>query len=336
MVIYKDSEVIELLKNNGDKWGEYLLKLTALKSYGVKCPGCKETGIPFPKWKKGGKGRNVYFVHHVRSKIKRICEVPDNMLNGVNTTAALSEDDLLKLINFGKIFVLFSGGKDSLSTLLYINGLCDSIKKPFQAVFIDTTVGFPEVTQYVKRICTDLNIPLKLVKPKTDYYTLAKEWGIPNFKSRWCCRELKIKPVNDYLANLKGDKVVFDGIRAAESNDRAKYFPIWYHPGFDALSISPLFFWSNDDIDKYLNEHDPPRNPVEHLGSSCECWCGAYKKRSDFEKLFYLHPDIYEKLIDVEEANPRGFTFIYENGRRTSLKELKNKFSDNLSSNDRS
>jgi len=206
-----------------------------------------------------------------------------------------------------------------LNTLNLVKNNGNNIK----AIYVDTTCGFPEVERYVKKTCKELSVSLKIVKPEIDYYTLAKEWGIPNFKSRWCCRELKINPIKQYLSKLGGSKVVFDGIRAAESNDRATYFPIWYHPGFDALSISPNFFWSDGDVDEYINERGLPRSPVYKYGTSSECWCGAYKRISDFKMLLKLHPEIYEKLIEVENANPRGFTYIYKNGKRISLEDLK-------------
>jgi len=126
-----------------------------------------------------------------------------------------------KLLINKKSFALFSGGKDSLCLLAYLKEVFTGIKIDLTALFIDTTVGLPENVKYVRKVCRYLKIPLKIVKPKQSYFELVSKWGIPSFKYRWCCRELKIKPVSDYLATIEGPKVVFDGIRAAESNVRA-------------------------------------------------------------------------------------------------------------------
>jgi len=326
-------DALAILASLGEPWSSVaqVVSSIGLRSYKVVCPSCGERGIPFPKWISRVKKRPLYIIHTSRGNVAKLCVIPYDEIDGLNTTARLSRHDLTKLIDMDNIFVLFSGGKDSLCTLFYINDLCKKTGKKFTTLFIDTTVGFPEVTRYVKKTCKDYGFVLKVLKPKVDYYDLAKKKGIPTFKSRWCCEELKIKPVKNYLSNIKGSKIVFDGIRAAESNDRAKYFPVWYHPSFESLSVSPLFFWSDADIEKYIEVEELPLSPVNDLGSSSECWCGAYKTKSNFEDLFRLHPDIYEKLIEVEEANIHGFTFVYKDGKRISLKKIKAEINNKVS-----
>ncbi len=189
-------------------------------------------------------------------------------------------------------------------------------------IYVDTTAGLPENTRYVKEVCEYLNINLKIVRPKVDYFTLAKKWGIPSFKYRWCCRELKIKPIDEFLDTIKGPKVVFDGIRAAESNIRRKYIPIWYHPSFKCLSVSPIFYWSDKQVISYVNSNGIPKTILNSSGTSTECWCGAYKTKSDFENLFNLDREMFYKLVEVEEENKCRYTFIYENGQKISLQEL--------------
>jgi len=39
-------------------------------------------------------------------------------------------------------------------------------------------------------------------------------------------------------------------------------------------------------------------------------------------ELYRLHPEIYRKLMEVEESNKHGFTYVYEKGKRISLKDL--------------
>jgi 3'-phosphoadenosine 5'-phosphosulfate sulfotransferase (PAPS reductase)/FAD synthetase len=151
---------------------------------------------------------------------------------------------------------------------------------------------------------------------------MAREWGIPNFRFRWCCRELKIKPIRDFLDKIKGPKAVIDGIRAEESNIRANYLPIWFHPGFKCISVSPIFRWTKKRVVKYVANADLPENPVQSLGCSAECWCGAYKRKADFLKLKEIKPELFEKLSDLETQSPTGFTFLYKNGEQLPLSTL--------------
>jgi 3'-phosphoadenosine 5'-phosphosulfate sulfotransferase (PAPS reductase)/FAD synthetase len=152
---------------------------------------------------------------------------------------------------------------------------------------------------------------------------MAEQWGIPAFNSRWCCRELKIKPLATFLRGIQETKIVFDGIRAAESAIRAKYTPFWFHPGFGCLSISPIFRWSDAEVGAYIADNKLPQGDHLTLGTSSECWCGAYKTRSDFEALCRIDPELYGKLADVEANNRNGFTFVYEGGERVSLMDIR-------------
>jgi 3'-phosphoadenosine 5'-phosphosulfate sulfotransferase (PAPS reductase)/FAD synthetase len=201
--------------------------------------------------------------------------------------------------------------------------LAQRINKQITALHADTTAGFPEVESYVHDVCRQLNIPLETVRPPNDYFDLAKKWGIPGVKSRWCCKTLKVAPIRRYLAQVDGDVIVFDGIRAAESNIRATYLPIWYHPTFRCLSVSPIFHWSDNRIQDYVESNALPRSPATKLNTSAECWCGAYKSRKDFEALLSIHPEIFKKLVEVEKAQDGKFTFLYEEGQRISLNSLK-------------
>jgi 3'-phosphoadenosine 5'-phosphosulfate sulfotransferase (PAPS reductase)/FAD synthetase len=165
-------------------------------------------------------------------------------------------------------------------------------------------------------------VKLEVVRPKVDYFTLAKDWGIPSFRYRWCCRELKIKPIEEYFKSIKQPKVVLDGIRAVESNVRSQYIPVWYHPSFKCLSVSPIFRWTDEDVTSLINSNGIPKTLLHSLGSSTECWCGAYKTEANFKKLYSLNKDIFHKLVNVEEANKNRYTFIFKNGEKLPLKKL--------------
>ena len=82
---------------------------------------------------------------------------------------------------------------------------------------------------------------MRVQRSKVDYFTLVKKWGIPSFRYRWCCRELKIKPIEDFLATIQEPKVVFDGIRVAESKVRKEYIPIWYYSELQGVFLSVQF-----------------------------------------------------------------------------------------------
>ena len=224
-----------------------------------------------------------------------------------------------KFLRLGDPYVLFSGGKDSLCLLHYLKGIADECGVSITTIHADTTAGFPEVETYVRKVCRVLKVQLHTVRPHRDFFETAKRWGIPGPKSRWCCETLKVAPIRRFLQNIDGPKVIFDGIRAAESSARSKYTPVWYHPSFKCLSVSPIFYWPDKKVLRHIEHAGLPRSPAEKLGMSAECWCGAYQGRADFEALLSIHPEIYQKLVEVEKAQRGKYTFVYEKGERVTL-----------------
>jgi len=293
-----------------------------LKGQKVECPLCQESGLVMSRWLKGIAVKPFYILHIKSNKVQRVCELTQEQSSAVRGQVSVSRNDIKRLLQSRKTFVLFSGGKDSLATLLYLKRITEEVGGDVTALYVDTTAGLPENTEYVGEVCNYLRVALQTVSPKVDYFTLAKKWGIPSFGYRWCCRELKIKPLKDYLVSVQEPKVVFDGIRAVESPVRRQYLPIWYHPSFNCLSVSPIFFWSDEKVVSLINSNGIPKTLLHSLGTSTECWCGAYKTEADFRKLYKLNRDMFHKLVEVEELNRNKYTFLYENGHKKPLRTI--------------
>jgi len=289
----------------------------------VRCVECRRKGTLMSKWVPKTPVKPLYVCHTNGNGHFKACELKDGQAASARAGISVNRNDTLKLLRMGQAFVLFSGGKDSLCLLEYMRRLADYAKKDITALHVDTTAGFPEVEEYVQEVCKKLKVRLVVVRPQHDYFELAKKWGIPGHSARWCCETLKVAPIRRYLAEIQGPKLVFDGIRAAESNIRATYVPIWYHPAFKCISASPIFTWSDRKVKSYIERANLPRSPAAGLATSAECWCGAYKCKADFEALLDIHPDIFDKLVEVEKAQKGRYTFLYESGERIPLTELK-------------
>lgn len=294
-----------------------------LRGLKVRCPTCHRPGTLISKWQAKTPIKPLYVVHANGNGYFKACLLDQGEAAAARSRIRITYDDVAKIIRMGRPFVLFSGGRDSLCTLEYMRKIAKSANRELTAVHANTTAGFPEVEEYVKEVCEHMGIQLVTVRPPTNYFELAKKWGIPGVRSRWCCSTLKVMPMKRFLSTIEGPKVVFDGIRAAESSLRAKYVPVWFHPSFRCISVSPIFGWSDERIDTYIENNDLPENPTAKLGTSGECWCGAYKCRRDFEQLLEVHPEIFDKLVEVENAQDGKFTFVYENGNQVSLESLR-------------
>lgn len=294
-----------------------------LRGLTVRCPECRRVGTAFPKWVKGAREKPLYVCHVDRKGSLNACLLTRDDAARVKGQLSIAGDDVVKLIRLGRPFALFSGGKDSLCLLARMLKLAKATGRELTAVHAETTAGFPEVEAYVRATCKQMKVPLAVVRPHRDFFETAKRWGIPSPRSRWCCETLKVAPMRRYLQSIEGPRVIFDGIRAAESTGRAKYTPVWYHPTFKCISVSPIFYWSDEQISRYIRREDLPESPAVRLNTSAECWCGAYQGRDDFEALLSMHPEIFEKLLDVERAQKGKYTFLFEKGQRIPLVQLK-------------
>lgn len=311
-------------KNKAEWWEPIAeaLDSLSLRSLRIVCPRCRKTGLIITRWVKGPPSKPLYVLHAQSGKETRICELNEEQCSKVRGQVRVYESDIRKLLRSKRPFVLFSGGKDSLATFAYLRALATGSTHPITAIYVDTTAGIAQNMRYVRRVAKYLGLRLKIVRPKIDYFTLARDWGIPSFRYRWCCRELKIKPIQQYLATIKEPKVVFDGIRAAESYIRRQYIPIWYHPSFHCLSVSPIFHWSDRRVISFINRDGIPKTLLHSMGTSTECWCGAYKTESDFRRLYDLDRNLFYKLARLEEESKTGYTFLYKRGERMSLSGL--------------
>jgi len=203
--------------------------------------------------------------------------------------------------------VLFSGGKDSLATL----SLCREHYGNLEAVYVDTSAGFFEETvAYVKMICERLNVPVAVLKP-SDFFELVSKWGFPSVKARWCCAELKLKPLKKYIEAIREAKVLFTGLRASESSKRRMWFEervrkghnpaIYYHPLFKCFSIAPIWDWSDRQVEHYLSSKKLPVNPAYRDNvHSLACPCVVFKTVKQIEAMRVKKPDLFNKFKELE------------------------------------
>lgn len=136
-----------------------------------------------------------------------------------------------------KIIVTFSGGKDSLASLLWIK---NNFSKKFEIVFCDTKWESQITYDYIQSISEKLEMPITVLSSKKydGFIDLAlKKKRFPSTRARFCTEELKTKPMIDYILDeVNDDIMVIQGIRGAESVSRSKmqsecnYFKYYTEP----------------------------------------------------------------------------------------------------------
>lgn len=231
-----------------------------------------------------------------------------------------------------KVIVTFSGGKDSLASLLWIR---EHITTNFTTVFCDTGWEHPMTYEYIYRIAKQLNLDLVVLKSKkyddmVDLGTKKKRW--PSTRARFCTEELKTKPMIDYVIDDVRDNVmIVQGIRAAESPARAAmskqctYFKYYFEPyGYDKAGkpkfhtyrakdvrafraqyaddlLRPVFDWSAQQVIDYILAAGLEPNPLYKMGyKRVGCWPCIMSTQCDILNIARQSPERIDQIAALE------------------------------------
>lgn len=135
-----------------------------------------------------------------------------------------------------KIITTFSGGKDSLASLIKIK---NDFGTTGTTVFCDTAWESNITYHHINIIEKKMNLNLVRLRSK-DYSGFSdlskKKKGFPAVKKRFCTTELKTKPMIDFILEQEEDLLIIQGIRGDESKKRAAmdkqctFFKYYFEP----------------------------------------------------------------------------------------------------------
>lgn len=209
-------------------------------------------------------------------------------------------------------FVAFSGGKDSTAMALRMAELGES----FVLLFTPAGNEPPELLEHINRI--QAMTGMDLVKPPgPDLFELiAKHKMLPNHRARWCTRQIKIEPCQEYLSGFPGATLCV-GFRADEDPEDRKggrYYDVKYR--------APMreWGWSLERVLDFL--HDKGIDVPERT----DCMLCYGQQLGEWYKLWKYRPEEYERGVQLEATI--GYTFRNKD-RDTwpaSLAELRERF----------
>ena len=95
-----------------------------------------------------------------------------------------------------------SGGRDSAALAVYMRQTYPEIDA--QYFFTDTGKELPEVYEFLVNLEGFLGKPILRLNPDRDFDFWLKQYNnfLPSPQARWCTRQMKIKPFEDWVKTM--------------------------------------------------------------------------------------------------------------------------------------
>lgn len=212
----------------------------------------------------------------------------------ITSEAMLAIQEAARQESASRMFVSFSGGKDSTVTSSLVTRALGT--PSIIHIFGDTTLEFPETRRYIERFRRDnRKTPLLTARnDEKDFSAMCEIVGPPSRVKRWCCILFKTGAITRKIEKtFPGAKhlMTFYGIRRSESNSRSKYERDTHSPKIAKQRVfSPIIDWLEYDIWLYLLSNGIDFNDAYRCGyTRVGCWCCPNNSRwSEFLSKIYM------------------------------------------------
>ena len=214
-----------------------------------------------------------------------------------------------------------SGGRDSAALAVYMRQTRPEIDVEY--FFTDTGKELPEVYEFLGRLEGFLGRPIERLNPDRtfDFWLTQYKSFLPSPKTRWCTRQLKIRPFEHWLRpDLDaGVKVVSYVAIRGDEDYREGYAST--HPG---LSVRLPFREAGIDkagVIEMLEASGVGLPDYYRWRSRSGCTFCFFQQKIEWVRLLEVHPDAFEEAKAYEKnAVEHGSPFTWSQGE--SLDEL--------------
>ncbi len=206
-----------------------------------------------------------------------------------------------------------SGGKDSSALAVYMRDRVPSM----EYVFCDTQKELPETYEYLDKLEAYLGKRIVRLNAERGFDHWLRMYGdyLPSSRMRWCTRQLKLKPFEEFVGE---DPVTsYVGIRADE--DRVGY--VSTKPNIRATFPFKEEGITRADVFRILEESGVGVPDYYRWRSRSGCYFCFFQQNEEWVGLKENHPDLFELAKSYEKIDDAsGERFTWTQGE--SLAEL--------------
>lgn len=125
-----------------------------------------------------------------------------------------------------------------------------------EVVFLDTGFHFPETLAFVDQVAAHYSLNLTVTHPGPE----AEAWPCGTAR---CCELRKVAPLRQAVA---GRQAWMTALKRVDAPTRVAAPVVAFDRSFGVVKINPMANVTDDDIDRYLAEHQLPVHPLVSKG----------------------------------------------------------------------
>ncbi len=190
-----------------------------------------------------------------------------------------------------------SGGRDSAALAVYLRDRVPDI----QYFFCDTGAELPETYDFLARL--EAYFSKRILRLGTgrdfDHYLDVYRGALPSPQMRWCTKQMKIKPLEQWIDKTFGDRKVISYV-AIRADEPSRQGYLSTKPNIEV--VYPL---RDDGIDKdgvmrILEEAGVGLPAYYEWRTRSGCYFCFFQRKAEWIGLSERHPDLFQKAVDYE------------------------------------
>lgn len=189
-----------------------------------------------------------------------------------------------------------SGGKDSSALALYLRRTRPQLQ--IEYFFCDTGAELPETYEYLTKLEGALGQPIARLNADRgfDHWFEVFRGALPSPQMRWCTKNLKIKPIEEWVGDDQA--ISYVAIRADESGRKG-----YVSTKTNIQAVFPFVEAgiNHDDVMQILDDAGIGLPSYYEWRTRSGCYFCFYQRKSEWVGLADKHPELFERARQIEK-----------------------------------